>query len=138
MDHRNQFFAQIANLLEVPEYRTEFFLHSFIPHYNASENTIKIGRFVKGDCDVIKANSRQSNVFAYTNHALRHMEQLAISIHLHEHVLLIGETGTGKTTIVQHLSHVFGKKLIVLNMSQQSDSSDLLGIILSYLHPSIY
>jgi midasin len=44
-----------------------------------------------------------------------------------EPVLLVGETGTGKTTAVQQLANMVGKKLHVLNMNQNTDSSDLLG-----------
>jgi len=42
-------------------------------------------------------------------------------------VLLVGETGTGKTTSVQELAKLQGKKLHVFNMNQNTDSSDLLG-----------
>lgn len=35
--------------------------------------------------------------------------------------------GTGKTFIIQKLADAVGSKLVVLNMSQQSDSTDLLG-----------
>ena len=60
------------------------------------------------------------------------MEQIAMVIELNEQMLLVGETGTGKTTIVQHLANLFGKKLHVINMSQQSDVSDLLGSSLHF------
>ena len=40
---------------------------------------------------------------------------------------MIGETGTGKTTLVQRLASLSGQDLIVQNMSLQTDSSDLLG-----------
>lgn len=44
-----------------------------------------------------------------------------------EPVLLVGETGTGKTSTIQHLALMAGRRLRVLNLSQQSDSVDLLG-----------
>jgi len=44
-----------------------------------------------------------------------------------EPVLLVGETGTGKTTSVQELAKLHGKTLHVFNMNQNTDSSDLLG-----------
>ena len=46
---------------------------------------------------------------------------------MQETLLLVGETGTGKTTIVQNIAHVVGKKLHVFNMSQNTDSTDLMG-----------
>lgn len=41
--------------------------------------------------------------------------------------MLVGETGTGKTSTLQLLAKHTGNKLIVLNMNQQSDSVDLIG-----------
>ncbi|XP_073036075.1 midasin-like isoform X3 [Primulina eburnea] len=55
------------------------------------------------------------------------LEKIACSVKFKEPVLLVGETGTGKTTIVQTLASRIGQKLTVLNLSQQSDVADLLG-----------
>jgi midasin len=46
---------------------------------------------------------------------------------MNETLLLVGETGTGKTTIVQNIANIIGKKLNVFNMSQNTDSADLMG-----------
>ena len=57
-------------------------------------------------------------------------------------MLLVGETGTGKTTIVQELAKVLGKTLHVFNMNQNTDSADLLGgfksVDLKYLLTPVY
>ena len=57
-------------------------------------------------------------------------------------MLLVGETGTGKTTIVQELAKLLGKTLHVFNMNQNTDSADLLGgfksVDLKYLLTPIY
>ena len=45
------------------------------------------------------------------------MEQICQSVSLSEAMLLVGETGTGKTTIVQELAKLLGKKLHVFNMN---------------------
>jgi midasin (ATPase involved in ribosome maturation) len=55
------------------------------------------------------------------------IEQITVGISMNETMLLVGETGTGKTTIVQNIAHVMGKKLNVFNMSQNTDSADLMG-----------
>lgn len=55
------------------------------------------------------------------------MERIASAIDTKESVLLVGETGTGKTSTLQLLAKHTGNKLIVLNMNQQSDSVDLIG-----------
>ena len=46
---------------------------------------------------------------------------------LAENVLLVGETGVGKTSVVQHLASLVGKKLVTVNFNQQTESADLLG-----------
>ncbi|KAI8145635.1 P-loop containing nucleoside triphosphate hydrolase protein [Fennellomyces sp. T-0311] len=65
--------------------------------------------------------------FATTGHALRLLERIAVCVLLNEPTLLVGETGTGKTTVVQQLADMLNQNLVVVNLSQQSDSSDLLG-----------
>jgi MoxR-like ATPase len=44
-----------------------------------------------------------------------------------DNMLLVGEAGCGKTTIVQQTAKVAGKTLHVYNLSQSSDVSDLVG-----------
>ncbi|KAH9381513.1 hypothetical protein HPB48_005512 [Haemaphysalis longicornis] len=75
----------------------------------------------------LSSAAKGSTTFAGTRHALVLMEQLAAAVANEEPVLLVGETGVGKTAAVQHLAELTGHPLVVLNMSQQSDSSDLLG-----------
>ncbi|KAI7907509.1 P-loop containing nucleoside triphosphate hydrolase protein [Cokeromyces recurvatus] len=114
-------------------------VHNYVDQYKptlvANESTVRIGRV---NLSSIAASGKQKQKqalikrekkrpFATTGHALRLMERIAVSIHLNEPVLLVGETGTGKTTVVQHLADMIHQNLIVVNLSQQSDSSDLLG-----------
>lgn len=44
-----------------------------------------------------------------------------------EPVLLVGETGTGKTTACQVAAHVRGQALIVINCNQHTETADFLG-----------
>lgn len=39
----------------------------------------------------------------------------------------VGETGCGKTALVQRLAEGTGRKLVVQNLSLQTDGADLLG-----------
>jgi midasin len=55
------------------------------------------------------------------------LERVAAAVVNHEPLLLVGETGVGKTTAVQHLATSLGKKLVAFNLSQQSEAGDLLG-----------
>lgn len=65
--------------------------------------------------------------FVRTGHALRLMERVATCLAQNEPVLLVGETGTGKTTLVSRLAAMTGVPLVSFNMSAQTDSADLLG-----------
>ncbi|XP_058077090.1 midasin isoform X2 [Magnolia sinica] len=69
----------------------------------------------------------QKRVFVDIRSSLYILERIACSVKYNEPVLLVGETGTGKTTFVQNLASRLGQPLTVLNMSQQSDVADLLG-----------
>ncbi|GIY84773.1 midasin, partial [Caerostris extrusa] len=59
------------------------------------------------------------STFANTRIATVLLEKVAACIYYKEPVLLVGETGTGKTSIVQHLAELTNRKLTVINMSQQ-------------------
>ena len=65
--------------------------------------------------------------FAQTGAAMRLMERLTAAIQLQEPILLVGETGVGKTTVIQEIAKLSDKKFAVVNLSQQTDSSDLIG-----------
>ena len=46
--------------------------------------------------------------FAQTGHAMRLLEGVAVALQQQEPALLVGETGTGKTTLVQRLADQVG------------------------------
>lgn len=52
---------------------------------------------------------------------------------LREPVLLVGETGGGKTTVCQVLSAVLGARLHILNCHQYTETSDFIGVSLNFL-----
>jgi midasin len=56
--------------------------------------------------------------------------------------LVVGETGGGKTTVVQHLATRCGRELVVQNLSLSTDSTDLLGgfrpLELQYVAQRVY
>lgn len=65
--------------------------------------------------------------YALTRPSLVTLERIAAAVALAEPTLLVGETGTGKTTSVQHLATLVGKPLTALNLSTQTETSDLVG-----------
>ncbi|KAK6125035.1 hypothetical protein DH2020_041213 [Rehmannia glutinosa] len=73
------------------------------------------------------AFNRDRKPFVLLRASVHALERIACSVKFNEPVLLVGETGTGKTTLVQALATRLGQKLTVLNLSQQSDAADLLG-----------
>ncbi len=68
-----------------------------------------------------------SRKLAMTKHTARTLERIAGCVSVGESVLLNGETGTGKTATLQELARLANKKLVVVNMSRQSDIGDLIG-----------
>ncbi|ABN66318.2 large protein with a conserved N-terminal domain, a central AAA ATPase domain composed of 6 tandem AAA protomers, and a C-terminal M-domain midas sequence motif-containing protein [Scheffersomyces stipitis CBS 6054] len=122
----------IGEILEVPESRINLFLTKHIPNFINDDEKFQIGRATlrKSATDKALYTSKQTGnntSFARTNHSLRLMEQIGVSIQMAEPVLLVGETGTGKTTVVQQIAKQMNKKLTVINVSQQTEAGDLLG-----------
>lgn len=121
----------IGEVLEISSTRINVFIDSYVPSFHVDNDTIEIGRALLQKSSVDKAllrrdASRQAN-FARTKHLKRLMEQIAVAVQMVEPVLLVGETGTGKTTVVQEVAKMMNKKLTAINVSQQTESSDLLG-----------
>ncbi|ODV78832.1 midasin [Suhomyces tanzawaensis NRRL Y-17324] len=118
----------IGDTLEIPTSRINLFLTNHVPNFIEDSDHIKVGRatLTKSLDKTYRGVSNQTS-FAKTNHSLRLMEQVGVSIQMIEPILLVGETGTGKTTIVQQIAKMMNKKLIVINVSQQTESGDLLG-----------
>ncbi|KAL5111458.1 Midasin [Taenia crassiceps] len=75
----------------------------------------------------LQLSKSSKQIFAETRLACTIVERLAVAVERAEPVLLVGETGTGKTSAIQRLALMAGRRLRVLNLSQQSDSVDLLG-----------
>jgi midasin len=72
-------------------------------------------------------SSHMAPQFAYSKYSRRLLEQVAACVTMSECVLLVGETGSGKTTSVQQLATLLGRKLVVQNLSLSTDSNDLIG-----------
>lgn len=68
-----------------------------------------------------------SRPFAMHRPAVCLLSRIMTSVALSEPVLLTGETGTGKTSVITHLASLLGRSLISLNLSHQTESSDLIG-----------
>ncbi|VVT57060.1 uncharacterized protein SAPINGB_P005514 [Magnusiomyces paraingens] len=122
----------IGECLEVPSHRVDLFVQNHIPVFTNSNTNVTIGRASLERKRLLskakqKQKAQQIANFADTNHALRLLEKIGVAVAMKEPTLLVGETGTGKTTVVQHLSALLNRDITVINVSQQTESSDLLG-----------
>ncbi|KAL3462951.1 hypothetical protein BJX64DRAFT_287929 [Aspergillus heterothallicus] len=121
----------VAEALQISPQRARFSLHERTPTLSDQGSSLTLGREtcrkVKVPSGSISKMAAASSRFATTRSALRLMEQVAASVEMAEPVLLVGETGIGKTTVIQHLATMMRQKLTVVNLSQQSESTDLLG-----------
>lgn len=125
-ERRLQLAEGIGSKLNMIKAKAEFYCHSYKPVFNISDDTVGIGRISLKRCKLSETASTKST-FSWTRNASVLLERLAACVRQLEPVLLVGETGTGKTSSVQYLSHLLGHRLLVINLNQQSDSADLLG-----------
>ncbi|KAK9365423.1 hypothetical protein V1509DRAFT_649647 [Lipomyces kononenkoae] len=121
--------AAIGGAMNIGPHVIQHYLSSHVPVFEDSKNSVTIGRVVVNKPPRVKQRhiGVSASWFAHTKHTLRLLEQIATCVTLREPVLLVGETGTGKTTVVQQLSSTLGARLTVINVSQQTEASDLLG-----------
>lgn len=77
--------------------------------------------------NVFQQLKRKVPNFSFTRLASCILERISVAVKENEPVLLVGETGVGKTSSVQYLSYQTNHKLVVINMNNQSDVSDLIG-----------
>ena len=129
---KNHGVAIVAQGLHLPAERVNYCLESRKPQYESNETLLQIGRtYLSKRTRPHGAKSlglqTDSSPFAKTKHVLRVLESVAVAVRQAEPCLLVGETGTGKTTMVQRLADALNQKLTVVNLSQQSEAGDLLG-----------
>ncbi|KAI9826387.1 MAG: hypothetical protein M1832_000304 [Thelocarpon impressellum] len=122
---------RIGEEMHFPPSRVEHFLQAHEPRLSTAPKNIRVGRTSLEKSDTARSSRKRKSLglrpFAPTPHTLRLLEKVAVAVNMAEPVLLVGETGTGKTTVVQQLAEYVGQTLTVVNLSQQSEGGDLLG-----------
>ncbi|KAI1268601.1 midasin [Xylariaceae sp. FL1019] len=126
-DTRVSLAGCIAEEMHLPKQLLEHYLNAHVPHLDDSSGNLRVGRVTLTKSRHANRIVKSKRPFASTSHAKRLLEQIAVAVKLREPVLLVGETGIGKTTVVQQLAETLGHKLVAVNLSQQSEVGDLLG-----------
>lgn len=128
---RFRVMACVAEELHIDPQRRDHLLQDrevklHVPSKTTASGSIQIGRAKLTKHKVTKRTA-SSRPFSTNNYTLRLLEKIAVAVDRQEPLLLVGETGTGKTTCIQYLAEQLGRKLVPFNLSQQSESGDLLG-----------
>nr|XP_033792626.1 midasin isoform X2 [Geotrypetes seraphini] len=118
----------IGSKLNISKEKAEYYCQVYKPVITIGELEVTVGRVevLRKQTETLLVQ-KEKQTFAATRPSSLLLEQLALCINRGEPVLLVGETGTGKTSTVQYLAKVTGHRLRVVNMNQQSDTADLLG-----------
>ena len=124
---RNVVAQEIAFTFNISKDRAVYFTDVHKPNVSLKQSGLQVGRVLVPVCSNLDSLCPLQSVFSVTRHSATLLESVARAVTSNEPILLVGETGVGKTTSVQFLAEKTGRKLKVVNMNQQSDSADLLG-----------
>jgi midasin len=128
--------ARLSDALDVPRERVEQLLTMHKPALVCDgAGGIALGRVHlqaleadgRGAARLGTHSRQRCATFSATVTSMQLLEAIAAAVLHNEPVLLTGETGTGKTSAVQHLAVQLGRRMVVVNLNQQTDSGDLLG-----------
>ncbi|KAJ6531011.1 hypothetical protein B0H10DRAFT_2171534 [Mycena sp. CBHHK59/15] len=132
--HADNVALVIAQHLGLEAERSAWVLNGRTPEFdiekdvNARTLAIRVGR------TRLAARSTKAEIsapvirpFAMHRPAVLLLSRIATAVSIAEPVLLTGETGTGKTSVVTHLASLLRRPLVSLNLSHQTESADLVG-----------
>lgn len=118
----------VANKLGIIKTKAEYFCNIHKPSITLLPEILIVGRakISRKKIQYAKINKKKTH-FSFTRSSSCLLERIASCVMQKEPVLLVGETGVGKTSTVQYLAKYTGHRLTIINMNQQSESADLLG-----------
>ncbi|KAI0328990.1 midasin [Cubamyces sp. BRFM 1775] len=124
----------VAAHLGISDERKDWIMHNRTPEFDLEKDVNGRITAVRAGRTRLPARVAKMDIappvtrpFAMHRPAVSLMARLASAISLAEPILLTGETGTGKTSVVTHLASLLRRPLISLNLSNQTESSDILG-----------
>jgi midasin len=120
-----QYATKLAHLFNVTSQRMFHLMEERSPTLTVTKDCIKIGRAQVPRMTVKKA--QDGRPYFLTRPASRLLEFIAMCIRNNEPTLIVGETGVGKTSAIQHLAEATGHELVAVNLNQQTESCDLIG-----------
>ncbi|THH20578.1 hypothetical protein EW146_g790 [Bondarzewia mesenterica] len=132
--HAEAIAAVIGEHLSLSPEQRDWVLNGRVPEFenerdvNGRTISLRLGRVrLSAKMSKMEITPPAMRPFAMHRPAVRLMSRIASAASLAEPVLLTGETGTGKTSVVTHMAALLRRPLVSLNLSQQTESSDLLG-----------
>lgn len=129
-DQRLNLAKLVACKLGIIETKAEYFCNLHKPSIDLlRSNVLTAGRaqLLCKEPQYARRMYVENTNFSFTRISACLLERIASCIMQKEPVLLVGETGTGKTSAIQYLARSTNHKLTIINMNQQSESVDLLG-----------
>ncbi|KAL1705188.1 hypothetical protein EV121DRAFT_279766 [Schizophyllum commune] len=124
----------IAEHLGIDAERREWVLKGRVPDFEVEKDVNGEAVGVRAGRTYLPAKAKESRTplapqrpFAMHRPAVILASRLATAVALAEPLLLTGETGTGKTSVVTHLAGLLRRPLVTLNLSHQTESADLIG-----------
>ncbi|KAL4259301.1 Midasin, partial [Pleurotus pulmonarius] len=132
--HLDAIASVIAQHLGLDSERQRWVLNGVSPYFDAEKDAngfvvaVHAGR-TRLPARVSKhtMDTPPSRPFALHKPAVSLLSRIATAVSLSEPILLTGETGTGKTSVISYLAALLRRPLISLNLSHQTESADLLG-----------
>ncbi|XP_078492436.1 midasin isoform X3 [Ciona intestinalis] len=127
-ESRISMIETICAELNIGTEKAKYFSDAYRPEVEIDRLIFKVGKtsLPRLKQEMVTGLQRKQ-LFAHTRHSCVLLERVAGCVETSEPVLLVGETGVGKTSVLQYLAQETGHRLHVVNMSQQSSSGDLLG-----------
>ncbi|KAF1758175.1 hypothetical protein GCK72_014633 [Caenorhabditis remanei] len=114
----------IAASLNVNPDRVHTHLSVRQPEVKYDEQVVAVGRAsLPRKMSMIKTGKHR---LGHTRDVVQLMERIVVCVSHNEPLLLVGETGVGKTSVVQAVADLIGVTLDVVNVSPTSDSDELI------------